>query len=409
MNSIPDILHHLEMEMLAKTKKTPKSKLKMIKVNTAMIREKIQILKASDYSNSKLISPLKVDVQKLTDKRKPQTITDSKIKQSEKREIPQKVKAVEVTHTNERRSVYAFGSSTPRMSDSFIAMSTSSRRSVDSSPIDIPKPRSIIDRKYVRTSMCASSNSSSRSSVSEKTFTPTTRRSLIPRIPRIPRATIQTEKIQNNSNSNIMSRSISKNISNLMTPSPRRSSILAVISTSVSQIKVNEIPNQTNRITTEEQAKAILAERRRTIREESQRKSDMENLRIEEHRILLKKQNEIAKQKIFEDRIKREKQIELERLAKKLEAEEADKLSKKIEAEKLLEEKNRLEEAEKKLKIELAAIESEKQEAIERLKKEEIERETRRKRVQIIMSRTRSKKSSIKTNDENKNIEANRY
>lgn len=407
MNSIPDILHHLEMEMLAKTKKTPKSKLKMIKVNTAMIREKIQILKASDYSNSKLISPLKVDVQKLTDKRKPQTITDSKIKQSEKREIPQK--AVEVTRTNERRSVYAFGSSTPRMSDSFIAMSTSSRRSVDSSPIDIPKPRSIIDRKYVRTSMCASSNSSSRSSVSEKTFTPTTRRSLIPRIPRIQRATIQTEKIQNNSNSNIMSRSISKNISNLMTPSPRRSSILAVISTSVSQIKVNEIPNQTNRITTEEQAKAILAERRRTIREESQRKSDMENLRIEEHRILLKKQNEIAKQKIFEDRIKREKQIELERLAKKLEAEEADKLSKKIEAEKLLEEKNRVEEAEKKLKIELAAIESEKQEAIERLKKEEIERETRRKRVQIIMSRTRSKKSSIKTNDENKNIEANRY
>lgn len=409
MNSIPDILHHLEMEMQPKIKNTPKSKLKMIKVNSAMIHEKKQIITLSDFSNSKLISPMKIDVQKITDKRKKQTITDSKIKHSERRDIPQKCKGVEVTRTNERRSVYAFGSSTPRMSDSFIAMSTSSCRSVGSSPIDILKPRALIDGKHVRSSMSASSNSSSRSSVSEKIFKPTTRRSLIPRIPR---ATIQTEKIQTNqknSSCNKMSRSINKNISNMMTPSPsRKSTILAEKSTSVSQIKVNEIPNQRNRITTEEQAKAVLAERRRTIREENQRKSDLENLRIEEHKILLKKQNEFEKQRILEARIQREQEIELEMLTTKMKAEEADKLSKKIEAERLLEEEIRLVEAAKKMKIELAAIESEKQEAIERLKKEEIERETRRKRVEIIMSRTRSKKSSIETNDENKNIEANR-
>lgn len=360
----------------------------MIKVNTSMLHEKI--IKESDFSNSKLISPIKIDLQKITDKKKPQTIT----KQSERREIPQRVKGIEVPKTNERRTVYAFGSSTPRMSDSFIAMSTSSlRRSVGSSPIEIPKQRSIIDRNHMRSSMCGSSHGSSTSSVSEKTFTPTTRRSLIPRIPR---ATIQTS--QNTPNSNI--RSINKNISTTMTTSSRK--------TPESQKKVHEIPNQRKRITTEEQAKAILAERRRTIREENQRKSDLENLRIEEHTILLKKQNEIAKQKILEDRIKREQQIELEILAKKLEAEEADKLAKKIEVERELEEKNRVEEAEKRMTIELAAIESEKQETIERLKKEETERETRRKRVEIIMSRTRSKKSSIKTNDENKNIEANR-
>lgn len=389
MNSIPDILHHLEMELQPKTNKhAPKSKLKMIKVSSAMLHEKIQIIKESDLSNSKLISPIKIDIQKLTDKRKPQTITESKIKQSERKEIPQKTKPVDVPRTNERRSVYAFGSSTPRMSDSFIAMSTSSRRSVGSSPIEIPKPRATIDRKHKRSSMCARSNSSSTSSVSS--CTPTARRSLIPRIPR---PTNQT-----------MNRSITKNISNLMTPSPRKPTILEEKTTSEIQTK----SNQKNKITTEEQAKAILAERRRTIREENQRKTDLENLRIEEQRVLLIEQNKIEQQRILEDKIKREQQIELENLAKKLEAEEAEKLSKKIEEERLLEEKLRVEEAEKKMKIELAAIESEKQEAIERLKREEIERDTRRKRVEMIMSRTRSKKSSIKTNDENKNIEANR-
>lgn len=391
MSSFPDILHHLELEVKPK-KEAPKSKLKMFTVDK-FLQGKIQRMKSSDIATSKLKPPMKFDVHKIAEKKTIQA--DNKLKVSEIREIPQKSKQIEMNRTCERRSVYAFGSSTPRMSDSFIAMSTSSsRRSVGSNPIDIPRSQVSMDRKPTRTSMCPSSNSSSSSSVSEKMCTPTTRRSFIPRIPRV---AIQTEKVPsslNSRSSNVMSRSITKYTS----PSPRKSTCLTDKSLSESKIKGN-------RITTEEQAKSILAERRRTIREENQRKSDLENLRIEEQRIFLKKQSEITKQRILEERIEREQREELEILTKKL---EADKLAKKIEAERLLEEQIRLEEAEQKMKIELAAIEREKQEAIERLKKEEIERETRRKRVEIIMSRTRAKKSAIKTNDENKNIEANR-
>lgn len=394
MNSFPDILHHLELEVLPKMKEAPKSKLKIFTVDK-ILEGKIQTVKSSDILTSKLKPPMKFDVQKIAEKKH----ADTKPKVSERREIPQKSKQIEMNRTSERRSVYAFGSSTPRMSDSFIAMSTSSsRRSIGSNPIAIPKSQVSVDRNPARSSMCGSSISSSRSSVSEKICTPTTRRSFIPRIPRV---AIQTEKIPsslNSRSSNLMSRSITKDTSTMITPSPRKSSCLIDKALSESKIKGN-------RITTEEQAKFLLAERRRTIREENQRKTDLENQRIEEQRIVLKKQNEITKQRILEERIEREQRKELDILTKKL---ESDKLAEKIKAERLVEERNRIEEAEHKMKIELAAMEREKQEANERLKKEEIERETRRKRVEIIMSRTRAKKSAIKTNDENKNIEANR-
>lgn len=392
MNSIPDILHHLEMEMQQKPKDTPKSKLKMFKVDK-MLHEKIQIMNSSEFSNSKLISPMKFDVQKIYERRKHQN--DEKVKESESREIPQRNK--EIDRSNDKRSVYAFGSSTPRMADSFTALSSSPRRSVQSSPINIPKQRVAVERKSMRTSMyTSSSSSSSRSSVSETPPCITSVRLSL--IPRIRQTTIEKEKnsiIQKTTNSNMTnSRSLNTYHSyNMRTPPSRKSTSVREKDTSESKIKGNE--SQIKGITSEEQAKAVLSERRKSIREEHQRKYDLENLRIEEQKNDLKKQDEITQQRNLEDRVKREQQIELEKLAKKVEAE---KLSKKIKAEKVLADKIRIEETEKKRKIELAALEIEKYE----------ERENRRRRVEIIMNRTRAKNVSIKTNDENKNIEANR-
>ncbi|CAH1402644.1 unnamed protein product [Nezara viridula] len=151
------------------------------------------------------------------------------------------------------------------------------------------------------------------------------------------------------------------------------------------------------RITTEEEAKAALAERRRLAREQAEREAELERQRIEaerlaeeerlrkeeeEHRRMEEEQlrlleearraEELRFQQAIEEVKKREeeeKQRKEEELKQKLEKEEADRKAK--------------EEAEK-MRIEMEI----------RLKKEEEDRQARRKRVEAIMLRTRGKGST---------------
>ncbi|XP_055695638.1 inner centromere protein isoform X2 [Lutzomyia longipalpis] len=151
-----------------------------------------------------------------------------------------------------------------------------------------------------------------------------------------------------------------------------------------------------SRITTEEEAKAALAERRRLARVEAERQAEAERLRLiaeaeaEQKRIA----EEEEKQRQLEQEALRlaeeQRKAEEERLARAIEEarkrEEEEKLQREAEARQKAEreeqEKKAREEAEK-LRLQTA----------ERLKKEEIEREERRKRVEAIMLRTRTKGS----------------
>ncbi|XP_055840755.1 MAP7 domain-containing protein 2 isoform X3 [Episyrphus balteatus] len=147
-----------------------------------------------------------------------------------------------------------------------------------------------------------------------------------------------------------------------------------------------------SKITTEEEAKAALAERRRVAREEAERQAELERQRLEAERLA-----EIKRQ---EEEAERERKFEEEatRLAQEQRKAEEERLRQAIEEVRLREEEERLrreeeekqrverEEAEKKAKEE---AEKQKIEVAERLKREEKEREERRKRVEAIMSRTR--------------------
>ncbi|XP_049817920.1 MAP7 domain-containing protein 1-like isoform X3 [Aethina tumida] len=155
-----------------------------------------------------------------------------------------------------------------------------------------------------------------------------------------------------------------------------------------------------SRITTEEEAKAALAERRRLAREEAERQAELERLRVEAEiqaeqerqrkeeeqiRALIEEQKAQEEKRLQEAILEAQKREEEERL--KREEEERLKLLKE-EAEK------RAREEQERLKAELA----------ERLKNEEKEREMRRKRVEAIMSRTRGKtNSNSPQNSEDKN------
>ncbi|KAK0162035.1 hypothetical protein PV327_008409 [Microctonus hyperodae] len=146
------------------------------------------------------------------------------------------------------------------------------------------------------------------------------------------------------------------------------------------------------RITTEEEAKAALAERRRFAREQAEREAELERQRLEEE---ARQEEERLRAEEEEQRRFEEETIRLANEAK--EAEE-QRLQLAIEDARRREEedrKRREEEAKQKLEKEeadrKAREEAEKQrlEMVERLKKEEEERIARRKRVEAIMKRTR--------------------
>ncbi|XP_018793148.1 PREDICTED: ensconsin isoform X6 [Bactrocera latifrons] len=147
-----------------------------------------------------------------------------------------------------------------------------------------------------------------------------------------------------------------------------------------------------NKITTEEEAKAALAERRRLAREEAERQAELERQRLEAERLAeLKRQEEEAeRQRAFEEEANRlaeeQRRAEEERLRQAIE--EAKQKEEEERRKREEEEKQRVqrEEAEKKAKEE---AEKQRIEVAERLKREEKEREERRKRVEAIMSRTR--------------------
>ncbi|XP_017765680.1 PREDICTED: MAP7 domain-containing protein 1 [Eufriesea mexicana] len=148
------------------------------------------------------------------------------------------------------------------------------------------------------------------------------------------------------------------------------------------------------RITTEEEAKAAIAERRRLAREQAEREAELERQRQEEEARL-----EAERLRIEEEEQRRLEEETL-RLADAAREAEEQRLRLAIEEAKRREEEDRRkreEEARQKLEKEeaerKAREEAERQwiEMAERLKKEEEERLARRKRVEAIMLRTRGK------------------
>ncbi|XP_063990462.1 MAP7 domain-containing protein 2-like isoform X9 [Diachasmimorpha longicaudata] len=154
------------------------------------------------------------------------------------------------------------------------------------------------------------------------------------------------------------------------------------------------------RITTEEEAKAALAERRRLAREQAEKEAEIERQRLEEEERL-----EMERQRAEEEEQRRLEEETL-RLASEAREAEEQRLQLAIEDAKRREEedrKRREEEARQKLEKEeaerKAREEAEKQrlEMVERLKKEEEERIARRKRVEAIMKRTRGGNNQANT------------
>lgn len=147
-----------------------------------------------------------------------------------------------------------------------------------------------------------------------------------------------------------------------------------------------------NKITTEEEAKAALAERRRWAREEAEKQAELERQRLEAERLaeIKRQEEETERQRQFEEEAtrlaKEQREAEEKRLRQAIE--EAKQREEEEKRKREEDEKQRLEreEAEKKAKEE---AEKQKLVVAERLKREEKEREERRKRVEAIMSRTR--------------------
>lgn len=147
-----------------------------------------------------------------------------------------------------------------------------------------------------------------------------------------------------------------------------------------------------NRITTEEEAKQKIAERRRIAREEAERQAEIERQireaeeAAERERLLKEEENqrqiEQEALRLAEEQRKIEEQRLQQAIEENLKREEEERKKKEDEANM----KAEREAAEKKARED---AEKSKAEAAERLKKEEKEREERRKRVEAIMSRTR--------------------
>ncbi|XP_052868537.1 epidermal growth factor receptor substrate 15 homolog isoform X4 [Anopheles cruzii] len=158
------------------------------------------------------------------------------------------------------------------------------------------------------------------------------------------------------------------------------------------------------RITTEGEAKAALAERRRLAREEAERQAELERQRIEA-------EEQAERQRVLDEEERlRKLEEETIRLAEEQRRTEDERLQQAIEEARRRDEedrKRREEEARQKVEREeaerKAREEAERQrlEMVERLKKEEKEREERRKRVEAIMSRTRAKGTANNTPTKN--------
>ncbi|XP_046447898.1 MAP7 domain-containing protein 1-like isoform X12 [Daphnia pulex] len=149
-------------------------------------------------------------------------------------------------------------------------------------------------------------------------------------------------------------------------------------------------------ISSEEEAKAALAEKRRLAREQMEREAERERLRAEEERLL---EEERQRQEELEQKLAEE---EMDRMALEARQAEEERLQKAIEETQRREEEERLrreEEARQRVEKEQqdrkAREEAEKlrKENEERLRREEEERQERRKRVEAIMARTRGKSS----------------
>ncbi|GBM52600.1 hypothetical protein AVEN_84088-1 [Araneus ventricosus] len=148
------------------------------------------------------------------------------------------------------------------------------------------------------------------------------------------------------------------------------------------------------RITSEEEAKAALAEKRRLAREQAEREAELERQRLEELRRQEEEQRRLEEE---EQRRMEEEQIRLAELHRQIEQE---KLAKAIEEQKQREkeeQEKREEEARQKAEREeqekKAREEAERQrlELQEKLRKEEEERAERKRRVEQIMARTRGR------------------
>ncbi|XP_075984861.1 uncharacterized protein LOC142982314 isoform X3 [Anticarsia gemmatalis] len=167
---------------------------------------------------------------------------------------------------------------------------------------------------------------------------------------------------------------------------------------SVEKTDDNEMTaSMSRRITTEEQAKAALAERRRRAREELERQAELERQRLQREA-----EEEAERQRQEEERQRRDED-EARELARLQRAMEEEKLRKAIEAQQQLER----EEAERKAREELerqARLKEEEEkrkaaEEAEKLRREEAEREekerlARKQRVEAIMARTRLRKQA---------------
>lgn len=148
------------------------------------------------------------------------------------------------------------------------------------------------------------------------------------------------------------------------------------------------------RITTEEEAKAALAERRRLAREQAEREAELERQRLEAERLAEEERlrQEEEEQRRFEEEQERlaaearksEEQRLLQAIQEAQKREEEERKRREEEAQ----QKAEKEEAEKKAKEE---AEKQRKEMELKLKREEEERMERRKRVEAIMLRTRGK------------------
>jgi len=147
----------------------------------------------------------------------------------------------------------------------------------------------------------------------------------------------------------------------------------------------SEVKEPKKIITSEEEAKARIAEKRREMKEQKEREAELERLRLEEEARQeaerLRQEEEEEKRLIALEQEAR--RAEEERIRKAIEEKEAEDRKKKEEEERLRAEK---EEMEKKVKAEAERREAELQ---EKLKKEEEERLARKKRIEEIMARTR--------------------
>jgi len=150
-------------------------------------------------------------------------------------------------------------------------------------------------------------------------------------------------------------------------------------------------------ISSEEEAKAALAEKRRLIREEKEREAERERIRLEEEQ---RREEERRRQEELEQKLAEE---EMDRLAQEARKAEEERLQKAIEETRRREEEERIRrEEEARMRAEKEQQEKKAREDAERLRKEteerlalqEKERQERKKRVDAIMSRTRGKSGS---------------